>query len=49
MASRLVLIPVLPRVTVSEAENFDEEAWVARAASKSFELSQAAPKPMPSE
>src|ERR1700730_12009177 len=45
MASRLVLMPVLPRVTVSEAENFDDEGWVARAASKSLELSQAAPRP----
>src|SRR5580693_4067657 len=38
-------MPVLPRVTVSEAENFDGRGLVARAASRSFELSQAAPSP----
>jgi hypothetical protein len=36
-------MPVLPRVTVSEAENFDDKGWVARAVSRLLELSQAAP------
>jgi hypothetical protein len=31
-------MPVLPRVTVSEAENFDDEGWVARAVSRSFRV-----------
>src|ERR1700693_4966515 len=45
MASRLVLMPVLPSVTVSEAENFDGKGWVARAVNRSLRVSQAAPTP----
>src|SRR5580700_6994094 len=45
MASRLVLMPVLPSVTVSEAEKFDDKGWVARAVSRSLQESQAAPTP----
>src|SRR5579859_3912849 len=43
MARRLVLMPVLPRVTVSEAENFEARVCWARALRIDFELSQAAP------
>src|SRR5580692_9497748 len=46
MASRLVLIAVLPRVMVSEAENFPNGGCVARAPSSSFRVSHAAPKPV---
>src|ERR1017187_10613242 len=39
MARRLVLMPVLPRVTVSAAENFAGSGWDARAARICFEVS----------
>src|ERR1700741_4646995 len=45
MARRLVLMPVLPRVTESEAENFAGRVWLARALRIELELSQAAPRP----
>src|ERR1700730_10443124 len=43
MARRLVLIPVLPRLTVSEAVNFVERVCSASAFRMDLELSQAAP------
>src|ERR1700690_186206 len=45
MARRLVLMPVLPRVTVSEAENLAGSVCSARALRMDLELSQAAPRP----
>src|ERR1022692_1856659 len=39
MARRLVLMPVLPRATVSAAENFAGSGWDARAARRFFEVS----------
>jgi len=44
MARRLVLMPVRPRVTVSEAENFAERVCSAMALRMDLELSQAAPR-----
>src|SRR5437899_2587026 len=43
MANRLVLMPVAPRVTVSEAVNLVARGCAARVDSRVFELSQAAP------
>src|ERR1022692_3001474 len=43
MARRLALIPALPRLTVSEAENFVERVCSASAFRMDLELSQAAP------
>src|ERR1700722_8444586 len=39
MARRLVLMPVLPRVTVSVAANFDNGGWEARAERIFFDVS----------
>jgi hypothetical protein len=43
MARRLVLIPVLPRVTVSDAENFFASVWSASALRMDLGKNHAAP------
>src|SRR2546423_2819 len=43
MARRLVLMPVAPKVTVSEAVNLLERGWAARVDKRVLELSQATP------
>src|ERR1700723_3846679 len=46
MARRLVLMPVLPSVTVSEAANFAGSGWAAIASRMALDESHAAPTPV---